>query len=209
MTELIPGLIAADEVPLGDRAPAPTELQVMGLDLSITSTGVCRTDGSTFRIRTRQKDGPRRLTFIRDVLTVEVAEQRPQLAVIEDLPMNAGRMSLTNLKNMACLHGVVQAVLVDADVPWAYVNTKTLKKYACDNGGASKTDMTAAAFLADGATFEDDEGADQVDAWWLRAAAYDWLGLPLFAMPEAQREALCKADWPDAYVQRYVMGAAA
>ena len=206
---MIPGLIAADDVPLDDRAPAPTELQVIGLDLSITSTGVARVDGSTFRIRTRQKDGPRRLTVIRDVLTVEVAEQRPQLAVIEDLPMNAGRMSLTNLKNMACLHGVVQALLVDAGVPWAYVNTKTLKKYACDDGGASKHDMTAAAFLADGATFENDEGADQVDAWWLRAAAYDWLGLPLFTLPEAQREALSKAEWPDEYAQRHALGGAA
>ncbi|MFF7171128.1 hypothetical protein [Streptomyces pseudovenezuelae] len=209
MTDMIPGLIAADEVPLDDRAPAPSELQVIGLDLSITSTGVARVDGTTFRIRTRQKDGPRRLTVIRDVLTVEVAEQRPQLAVIEDLPMNAGRMSLTNLKNMACLHGVVQALLVDAGVPWAYVNTKTLKKYACDDGGATKTDMTAAAFLAAGATFENDEGADQVDAWWLRAAAFDWLGLPLFSLPEAQREALSKGDWPDEYAQRFALGAAA
>jgi Holliday junction resolvasome RuvABC endonuclease subunit len=208
MTDMIPGLIAADEVPLDDRTAAPAGLQVIGLDLSITSTGVCLPDGSTFRIRTRQKDGPRRMTVIRDRLTIEVAEQRPDLAVIEDLPMNAGRMSLTNLKNMACLHGVVQALLVDAGVPWAYVNTKTLKKFACDNGGATKQDMTAAAFLAAGATFENDEGADQVDAWWLRAAAYDWLGLPLFSMPEAQREALSKGDWPDTYAQRFVMGAA-
>lgn len=209
MTEMIPGLIPADEVPLDDRAPAPTELQVIGFDLSITSTGVARTDGSTFRIRTRQKDGPRRLNVIRDRLAIEVAEQRPQLAVIEDLPMNAGRMSLTNLKAMCCLHGVVQSVLVDAGVPWAYVNVKTLKKFACDDGGATKQDMTSAAFLAAGATFDDDQGADQVDAWWLRAAAFDWLGLPLFTMPEAQRAVLSKGDWPDEYAQRFALGGAA
>ncbi|MCX5562757.1 hypothetical protein [Streptomyces sp. NBC_00038] len=206
MTDIIPGLIAADDVPVDDRTAAPTELQVIGFDLSITSTGVCRTDGSTFRIRTRQKDGPRRLTIIRDVLTVEVAEQRPHLAMIEDLPT---KMHPRSLKPVAALHGVVQALLVDAGVPWAYVSPATLKKFATDNGGASKRDMTAAAFLADGATFEDDEGADQVDAWWLRAAGFDWLGLPLFTMPEAQRECLSKADWPDTYAQRYVMGAAA
>jgi Holliday junction resolvasome RuvABC endonuclease subunit len=206
----IPGLLGPDAPSMRvDVVPSPAGFAVMGLDLSITSTGVARTDGTTVRIRTRQKDGPRRLTVIRDRLTIEVAEQRPQLAVIEDLPMNAGRMSLTNLKNMACLHGVVQALLVDAGVPWAYVNTKTLKKYACDNGGATKADMTAAAFLADGATFEDDEGADQVDAWWLRAAGLDWVGRPQFAMPEAQRAALSKGDWPDAYAQRFALGAAA
>lgn len=208
MTELIPGLIAADEVPLDDRATAPTELQVIGLDLSITSTGVARTDGSTFRIRTRQKDGPRRANLIRDRLAIEVAEQQPQLAVIEDLPMITGRMSIANLKTIAGLHGVVLSVLVDADVPWAYVTPKTLKKYACDNGGASKEEMAAAAFLAAGATFDDDKGGDQVDAWWLRAAGFDWLGLPLFTMPEAQRECLSKADWPDAYAQRFALGGA-
>lgn len=206
MSDMIPGLIAADDIPVDDRTAAPTELQVIGFDLSITSTGVCRTDSSTFRIRTRQKDGPRRLTIIRDVLTVEVAEQQPHLVVIEDLPT---KMHPRSLKPVAALHGVVQALLVDAGVPWAYVPPATLKKFATDNGAASKRDMTAAAFIADGATFEDDEGADQVDAWWLRAAGFDWLGLPLFTMPEAQRECLSKADWPDTYAQRYVMGAAA
>ncbi|MFD5663412.1 hypothetical protein ACFWIK_00685 [Streptomyces anthocyanicus] len=203
----IPGLIAPTTTT--ERPAVPAGFRVIGLDLSITSTGGCRPDASTFRIKTRQKDGPRRLTVIRDRLIDEVAECRPDLAVIEDLPMNAGRMSLTNLKNMACLHGVVQSVLVDADVPWAYVNTKTLKSFACDNGGADKADMAAAALLADGVEFADDKGGDQVDAWWLRAAGHDWCGVPLFTMPQAQRDYLSKGIWPAAFVQRHAMGAAA
>ena len=202
----IPGLLAPGAA-LDDRgrAHAPYEMRVIGLDLSIVSTGVCRPDGSTYRIRTRAKDGPRRLTYIRDLLTVDVAEQRPHLAVIEDLPT---RMHARSLKPVAALHGVVQALLVDADVPWAYVPPATLKKYACDNGNATKGDMQAAAFLADGREFVDDDKGDQADAWWLRAAGHDWLGLPLFSMPEAQRDRLSKVDWPDAYRQRYVLGAA-
>jgi len=208
MSDIIPGLIEATEVsPLEERrADRPYELRVMGFDLSITSTGVARVDGSTFRIKTRQKDGPRRLTQIRDVLSIEVAEQRPHLVVIEDLPT---KMHPRSLKPVAALHGVVQALLVDADVPWAYVAPLTLKKYACDNGRADKAGMAAAAFLADGAAFDDDDGGDRVDAWWLRAAGLDWCGLPQFAMPQAQRDVLSKAEWPDTYAQRYVMGAAA
>ncbi|GGQ81050.1 RuvC family protein [Streptomyces flaveolus] len=202
----IPGLIAPGELTLGTHPSAPAGFRVIGLDLSITSTGVCRCDGSTFRIKTRLKDGPRRQNIIRDRLAAEVAEQQPQLAVIEDLPMNASRMSLTNLKNMAGLHGVVLSVLVDAGVPWAYVNVKTLKSFACDNGAAGKADMAAAALLADGAEFVDDKGGDQVDAWWLRAAGHDWCGVPLFTMPQAQRDYLSKADWPDAYAQRAALG---
>lgn len=202
----IPGLMTPGELTLDEPVVAPAGLRVIGLDLSITSTGVCRTNGSTFRIKTRQKDGPRRMTQIRDVLAGEVAEQRPQLAVIEDLPMITGRMSIANLKRIASLHGVVQSVLVDADVPWAYVAPKTLKSFACDNGRAEKSDMAAAAYLAAGAEFDDDKGGDQADAWWLRAAGLDWCGLPLFGLPQAQRDYLSKAEWPDAYAERCALG---
>lgn len=200
----IPGLIAPGSIDRGEQLRVPHGVRVMGLDLSITSTGVARVDGSTFRIKTRQKDGPRRLTHIRDLLAVEVAEQRPHLAVIEDLPT---RMYARSLKPIAALHGVVQALLIDADVPWAYLAPSTLKSFACDHGAASKSDMQAAAHLADGVEFVDDKGGDQADAWWLRAAGYDWSGRPLFTMPQAQRDYLSKGDWPDLYRQRYVLGA--
>lgn len=190
----IPGLLTPGS--LTPVVAVPTAFRVMGLDLSITSTGVCRCDGSTFRIKTRQKDGIRRATQIRDRLIVEVAEQRPHLAVIEDLPMITGRMSIANLKTIAGLHGVVLSVLVDADVPWAYVAPKSLKSYACDHGRAEKQQLAAAAYLAAGAEFDDDPGGDQCDAWWLRAAGYDHYGTPLFSLPEAQRARLNKVDWP-------------
>jgi Holliday junction resolvasome RuvABC endonuclease subunit len=201
--------MAPGEFLLNERPAAPAGLRVIGLDLSITSTGVCRPDGSTFRIKTRQKDGPRRVTVIRDRLAAEVAECRPHLAVIEDLPMITGRMSIANLKTIAGLHGVVLSVLTDADVPWAYVTPSTLKSFACDNGKADKADMAAAAYLADGVEFDDDKGGDQADAWWLRAAGHDWCGVPLFDLPQAQRNYLSKAEWPAAFVQRGVIGAAA
>ncbi|MFF3190514.1 hypothetical protein [Streptomyces misionensis] len=202
----IPGLLLPGSLDLDDRPAVPAGFRVIGLDLSITSTGVALPDGTTFRIRTRQKDGPRRLTVIRDRLTPEVAEQRPHLAVIEDLPT---RMHPRSLKPIAALHGVVQALLIDADVPWAYVPPLTLKKYACDNGRAEKSDMAAAAYLADGVQFADDKGGDQADAWWLRTAGHDWCGLPLFTMPQAQRDVLSKAEWPERFAQQGVMGAAA
>ncbi|MFF1483095.1 hypothetical protein ACIGZH_01870 [Streptomyces sp. NPDC058319] len=205
----VPGLIAPHAgSALDPLTGTSTGLSVLGLDLSITSTGVCRPDGSTFRIKTRLKDRHKRVTQIRDRLEIEVAEQRPHLAVIEDLPMNPGRMSIANLKAIAGLHGVVQSVLIDADVPWAYVTPKTLKSFACDNGRAEKSDMAAAAYLADGVEFADDKGGDQADAWWLRAAGHDWCGVPLFSMPQAQRDVLGKAEWPAAFVQRNVMGVA-
>ncbi|MFE9624257.1 hypothetical protein [Streptomyces sp. NPDC006527] len=206
----IPGLIAPGELSrLAVGADNPYEFRVIGLDLSLRSTGVCLPDGTTYRIRTRDKDGDRRLVHIRSDIRDDLAEHRPHLAVIEDLPKHAMAAGIT-----AMVHGVVRCELADAGVPYALVVPATLKSFACDNGNATKVDMADAAYLAAGAQFPGDlnakgEGGDQCDAWWLRAAGHDWCGLPLFDMPQAQRDRLSKAKWPDAYVQRYAMGAAA
>lgn len=202
----IPGLIAPGA--LAPAAVAPVGLRVIGLDLSITSTGVCRPNGTTFAIKTRAKEGPRRLIHIRSVIEAELAEHRPDLAVIEDLPT---KMHASALKSIGCLHGVVQCALLDAGVPWVYVAPATLKKYAADHGNADKRRMADAAYLADGAEFPGDlnargEGGDQCDAWWLRAAGHDALGAPLFSMPQAQRDRLTKVTWPADLLQNSPKG---
>jgi Holliday junction resolvasome RuvABC endonuclease subunit len=165
---------------------------VLGLDLSLTSTGVCLPDGATYRIRTRSKDGDRRLPVIRDRIRAELTQHRPHLAVIEDLPIHARGSGIT-----AHVHGIVKAELLDAGVSYALISPATLKSYACDHGRADKDRMAAAAYLAAGITFVSDPGGDQCDAWWLRTAGLDWLGSPLFALPQGQRDRLNKAKWPD------------
>lgn len=201
----IPGLIASGALsPLADLIASPAGgLRVIGLDLSLTSTGVALPDGTTYRIKTRQKDGDRRLLVIRDRIRAALAEHRPHLAVVEDLPVHAMAAGRTGH-----VHGVVKAELLDASVPYALVVPATLKSFAADHGNADKARMTAAAYLAAGVEFADDKGGDQCDAWWLRAAGHDALGLPLFGMPQAQRDRLLKVAWPEAVLQRNVVGAA-
>lgn len=198
----IPGLIAPGALsPLADRVAAPAGLRVIGLDLSLTSTGVCLPDGSSYRIKTRSGDGDRRLLSIRGSIRAALTAHRPHLAVVEDLPRHAKGAGI-----VAKVHGVVVCELLDAGVPYAYVVPATLKKYATDNGNADKRRMADAAYLAAGAEFPGDlnargEGGDMCDAWWLRAAGHDALGQALFGMPQAQRDCLLKVDWPEAILQ--------
>lgn len=173
-----------------------TALRVLGLDLSLTSTGVCLPDGTTYRIKTRGKDGDARLVAIHDRLTADTTEHQPHLAVIEDLPMTANSAGITGM-----VQGVARQILARAGVPIARIVPATLKAYACDNGRADKRQMAAAAYLHAGAEFPGDlnpkgEGGDMCDAWWCRAAGLDWYGQPLFPLPEAQRNRLRKANWP-------------
>lgn len=205
----IPGLIEPGTLsPVADPIVVPGGLRVIGFDLSLTSTGVCLPNGAAFRIRTRQKDGDRRLLVIRRSIREALAEYRPHLAVVEDLPRHAKGAGV-----VAKVHGVVVCELLDAGVPFAYVVPATLKKYATDNGNADKRRMADAAYLAAGAEFPSDlnakgEGGDMCDAWWLRAAGHDALGQPLFGMPQAQRDRLLKVEWPESLLQRDAGGAA-
>lgn len=178
------------EVPAATTAAGPPALRVLGLDLSLTATGVCLTDGHTLTIKTRQKDGDRRLVHIADALTSMIGDgSSVDLAVVEDLPKHAMAAGITGM-----VHGVARAVLLRAGIPYALVVPATLKAFATGKGAGDKTPMVMAAYKRAGVEFGDD---NQCDAWWLRAAGLDWYGQPGFDLPKAQRERLAKVAWPD------------
>lgn len=165
--------------------------RVLGLDLSLTATGVCLTDGMTLTIKTQQKYRDLRLVHIGDALASMIGDGHSvDLAVIEDLPMHAKSAGITGM-----VHGVARAVLLRAGIPYVLVAPATLKAYATGKGSGDKTPMAMAAYKRAGVEFPDD---NQCDAWWLRAAGLDRLGHPLFDLPAAQRARLDKAAWPEA-----------
>lgn len=178
-------LTAAQHLPTG--TPAPT--RVLGLDLSLTATGICHPDGTTTTIKTRPKDGDRRLVAIRDTIRTTTGLYAPHLAVIEDLPTHAHSAGITGM-----VHGVARTALLDAGVPYVVLAPATLKAFATGKGNADKTAMAMAAYKRAGAEFGDDNCCD---AWWLYVAGLDRLGHPLFPLPAAQRDRLGKVAWPD------------
>ncbi|MDT0306841.1 Holliday junction endonuclease [Streptomyces sp. DSM 44917] len=163
---------------------------VVGLDLSLTGTGIAQADGSTTTVRTRASAGDRRLLTIalavRDAVSIT---DGVDLVVIEDLPKHAMAAGITGM-----VHGVARAVLLETGTPYVTVAPATLKAYATGKGSGDKTAMALAAFKRAGAEFADD---NQCDAWWLRAAGLDRLGAPLFGLPAAQRDRLDRVAWPE------------
>lgn len=165
-------------------------LKVMGLDLSITATGVCMPSGATITLSVPggAKAGDTRLVSIRDYIRESLRIQPADLVAIE------GPVTRTNTATVSgMVHGAVRTALMDAGVPYALVPPATLKAYATGKGNADKTAMALAAFKRSGREFPDD---NQCDAAWLRWAALDWFGSPEFALPAEQRKRLAKVDWP-------------
>jgi Holliday junction resolvasome RuvABC endonuclease subunit len=161
--------------------------RVIGLDLSLTATGICYADGSVGTVPTRSGEGDRRLVNIRQAVAIAIGGAT--LVVVEDLPTHAKSAGITGM-----VHGVVRELLTAIEIPYALVPPATLKKYATGRGNATKPDMRVALLKRTGMDLRDD---NECDAWWLRAMGLDQLGRPLLvSLPQAQRDALVKVDWP-------------
>lgn len=168
---------------------------VVAFDLSLTGTGIAYRDGSTATVKTKAKDGDRRLLQIAEAARLGVGGEHlglgpaPDLVVLEDIPQNSFAA-----KPISMVHGVVRAVLIEAGAPYALVTAATLKAYATGKGSGDKVPMAMAAYKRAGREFPDD---NQCDAWWLWCAGLDQLGAPPVDLPKVQRDRLAKVKWPE------------
>lgn len=176
---------------------------VIGLDLSLTASGIATPDGvhlirssgctgATLRVRRA------RLDDIATQVGLAVAEHATHghdaLVVIEQ---PAFSRTTGHQHDRSGLWWLVVNELLSAGHLVAEVPPTTLKKYATGKGQAKKGAMgdAAARRIPDVDTGGDD---NMVDALWLRAMGCDHLGWPLAPMPQAHRAALEAVKWPDA-----------
>lgn len=123
-------------------------LWIIGLDLSLTSTGVYTTDihGEALGgvIKPNKLRGiPRHNYILNDLAQVEIEsgrEGKPDLVVIEGYAMgragNIGRVF-----DIGELGGIVKLTYYNRSIPMLIVPPKTLKMFAVDNGNADKQAM--------------------------------------------------------------------
>ena len=165
-------------------------MNVLGLDLSMTATGICLPDGRTLTVATDAKTKDMRLRTIRNAVGDAVRENMTELVVMEEAPPG---LKGPAIKAIHMVQGSVRTCLLDLGVPYAVVNPSTLKRYATGKPGADKTAMAMAAYKRADLEFADD---NQCDAWWLRMMGLDWNGYCPVLLPMAQRDAMKAVTWP-------------
>ncbi len=168
--------------------------RIVGIDLSLTATGVAGDIPCVFHTKMR---GVERLAAIRDaILRVtdqgdRVTDQGDTLVVLEGYSYASGHQA----HQLGELGGVVRLALHEAQVVYVDVPPSTLKKFATGKGNANKAAMGLAAARA-GYDGPGDDNA--IDAWWLQVMGFYAAG-GLRLNPTAYRDqAVATIDWPAA-----------
>lgn len=169
-------------------------MKIVGLDLSLTSTGVAVIDGAgytTLTLKTKTT-GHERLRW----LVQQVGERTltAGLVVVEGPAYNA-RASQQGHHERAGLWWMVTHELWTWGIPTAVASPAAVKKYATGNGSASK-DAVLSAVIRRFAGY-DGSSNDEADALTLAALGAQWSGQPIVTMPQLHREALGKVAWPE------------
>lgn len=164
-----------------------TDPRVVGLDLSLSSTGVAHADGTSRLLKPDDLEGMDRIGWITEQIGVgiEPVSSGLELVMIEAPVIVAAHIS--KALETVYLNGVVRWHLWDVEVPYLDVPPGTLKVYATGNGKATKTEMVVAARDRLGYEGKSD---DESDALWLRALGWALLGVPLVELPKTHTRAL-------------------
>jgi Holliday junction resolvasome RuvABC endonuclease subunit len=169
----------------------------IGLDLSLTGTGVASSRGWTRVLHPPAKArGHVRLDWIRDQVLEHVGSVDEHLVVVEGPSygnQGAGRQS--GHHERAGLWWLITHALWKRGIDYAVASPAGRAKYATGKGNAAKADVVREvtrrfAWFAG--------GEDEADALVLAAMGADWLGRPLVTMPQAHRKALEAVAWPAA-----------
>lgn len=170
-------------VSAGTSAPAGTGKTVVGLDLSLSRTGVATATGVVSLVPPSQLDGFRRMRWIRAAV---LDWTRPADLVVVEAP--AYSTNKAHAKEIAGLWHVVMCTVDARGTRWIQVMSNTLKKYGTGNGRCEKTAMVIAAVKR--MPWLDVSNDDEADAAWACALGHDLYDEPLVALPADHRSAL-------------------
>jgi Holliday junction resolvasome RuvABC endonuclease subunit len=179
------------EAPAIPVAAGPRPLVVIGLDLSLTCTGVAGV-GWTDRIRTNLR-GDERLAYLESEIVSFI--RAADLVVMEG--PSFGHSGPRFHEDLAGLRVLVRRYCHRHHIPYAVIPPSNLKQYTAGRGNATKGEVRSAIADRYGVHTEGPGRYDMADAYGAFAAGLDWLGQPLADVPERNAKALAGCQWPD------------
>lgn len=165
-------------------------LDIVGLDLSLTSTGLY---GSSHQIAIQsQLRGVERLLEISNQLTA-IFKEIPRPAVVLEGYSFASKSSQAHA--IGELGGVVRLALHQSQIPWVEVPPTNRAKFATGRGNASKIEVVSAISARTGITWTGKGADDLCDAFVLYQMGMAVIGRSEYDWPAANLAALDKVNW--------------
>ena len=162
----------------------------MGLDLSLTSTGVC-VSGTSFSINSKHK-GTKRLIEISERLLNIINLENPQAIMLEGYSFGS---KFSRAHSIGELGGVIKILLYQNGIPVIDVPPACRAKFATGKGNASKIDVLLSISNMTGLEFSGAHKDDLCDAWVLEQMGLTKFGLSKFHWSKEQLSSLDKIDW--------------
>lgn len=174
--------------------------RVLGLDLSLTGTGIARlgADGVELlrTVRPGKATGHERMEMIMEAIHEAQRLAYLDLVVIEGPSYGSQRKAQRGHHERAGLWWLVAHGLYAQWGSYAVVAPMARAKYATGNGGSNKRAVLAAVRERYGHLVERVGNDNEADALVLAHMGVDHLGGHLVDVPSVNREALRRADWP-------------
>ncbi len=180
-------------------------LRIIGLDLSLTGTGIAATHSgagqsrlwcTTIAPRRRPSETTIDHHRLHDIISAVtgLASMKPDLVVIEK-PLQRSGQGDTSIR-LAELHGPVKHWLWARGIRYVDVNLTHVKQYATGSGNADKPTVLSSVISTYGRLLHIADH-NQADAVSLLAMALDAYGQPLAEVPDTHRRALKATKWPE------------
>ena len=165
-------------------------MKIMGLDLSLTSTGICMGDDNCVAYHSYDEDTDR-LRDIRDFVIGLCIENDVKCVVMEGYSFG----SRNRAHALGELGGVMKVAFDEAWIPYVVVPPTSRAKFATGRGNAGKAEVVSAVSFRTQRSWSGKGIDDRIDAWVLREMGLQRLGQSEYEWPVDNVKALDGIEW--------------
>ena len=165
-------------------------MNILGLDLSLTSTGVCIGDDECVAYHSDSED-TQRLTDIRNYVLGTGLEENIKCVIMEGYSYG----SRSRAHALGELGGVIKVAFDEAWIPLVIVPPTSRDKFATGRGNAGKAEVISAVSYRTSRHWSGKGVEDRIDAWVLREMGLQRLGQSQYLWSAENLKALDSIDW--------------
>ena len=165
-------------------------MNILGLDPSLTSTGICTGDDCCIAYHPCDEETAR-LANIRNYVLGVCLEESIKCVIMEGYSYG----SRTRAHALGELGGVLKVAFDEAWIPFVIVPPTSRAKFATGRGNAGKAEVISAVSFRTKRSWSGKGVEDRIDAWVLREMGLQRLGESQYKWPAENLKALDNIDW--------------